>query len=105
MPDLRPIVQSCIDASNANDVKSILSCFAEDAVVRDENATHRGKIDIERWIMTTIDKYKFQFKPLCSQERDNENVVSVELSGTFPARPVTLDYHFVIDVIRAAANA
>ena len=97
MPDLPPIVQSYIDASNAHDVKSIVFCFSTDAVVRDENATHRGKIDIERWITTTIDKYKFQFKPLSSQERDNENVVSVEVSGTFPGSPITLDYQFVIN--------
>jgi hypothetical protein len=66
------------------------------AVVRDENATHRGKIDIGHWITTTIEKYKFQFKPLSSQERDNETVVSVEVSGTFPGSPISLDYHFAI---------
>src|SRR2546430_8717437 len=38
--------------------------FANDAVERDENATRRGKIDIERWASETIDKYKFHFKPL-----------------------------------------
>ncbi|MGH8102429.1 MAG: nuclear transport factor 2 family protein [Chthoniobacterales bacterium] len=97
MPDLPPIVQSYIDASNAHDVKAIASCFSADAVLRDENATHRGKIDIEHWITTPIEKYKFQFKPLSSQERDNENVVNVEVSGTFPGSPITLDYHFVID--------
>ena len=96
MPDLPPIVQSYIHASNAHDVTSILSCFAEDAVVHDENATHHGKINIEGWITTTIDKYKFQFKPLSSQERDDENIVSVEVSGTFPASPISLDYHFAI---------
>ena len=91
---LPPLIQQYIEASNAHDAKSILGCFADDAVVRDENATHRGKIEIERWITTTIEKYKFQFKPLSFQERDNETVVSVEISGTFPGSPVTLDYHF-----------
>jgi hypothetical protein len=38
--------------------------FSDDATVRDENATHGGKIDMERWLRTTIEKYKFQFKPL-----------------------------------------
>ena len=88
-------IQHYIDASNAHDVKSILECFTDDAVVRDENATHRGKIDIGHWI-TTIEKYKFQFKPLSSQERGNETVVSVEVSGTFPGSPISLDYHFAI---------
>ena len=96
MPDLPPIVQSYIDVSNAHDVKSILSCFAEDAIVRDENATHSGKIDIERWITSTIEKYKFQFNPLSAEERENKTIVAVQISGTFPGSPVTLDYDFTI---------
>ena len=75
---------------------SPISCFNDDAVVRDENETHRGKTDIERWITTTIQKYNFQFKPLSSQERENDTLVSVEVSGTFPGSPISLDYHFAI---------
>ena len=92
--NLPPIIQKYIDASNAHDVKSILACFNDDAVVRDEKATHCGKIDIERWLTTTIEKYNFQFKPLSSRKRDNETVVTVEVSGTFPGSPISLDYHF-----------
>ena len=93
---LPPLIQSYIDASNAHDVESILECFADDAVVRDENATHRGKNDIERWLVTTIEKYKFQFKPLSADERDNQPIVTVEVSGGFPGSPISLDYHFTI---------
>ena len=39
---------------------------------RDENATRRGKIDIERWASETIDKYKFHFKPLNVDRRVHE---------------------------------
>src|SRR5207249_4023673 len=91
----RPI-QNYIDASNAHDVPSILACFADDATVRDENTTHRSKIDIERWLRTTIEKYRFQFKPLSPEARDNETIVAVQISGTFPGSPITLDYHFAI---------
>jgi hypothetical protein len=84
--NLPPIIQKYIDASNAHDVKSILPCFNDYAIVRDENETHRGKVDIERWLVTTIEKYKFQFKPLSSQEHPNETVVSVQVSGTFPRK-------------------
>jgi len=94
--NLPPLIQRYIDASNTHDVKLILACFNDDAVVRDENETHRGKIDIERWITTTIQKYNFQIKPLSSQERENDTLVSVEVSGTFPGSPVSLDYHFAI---------
>ena len=93
---LPPVIQRYINANNAHDVKSILACFADDAVIRDENETHRGKIDIERWLVTTIEKYKFQFKPLGSQTRDKETIVGVEISGTFPGSPISLDYHFTI---------
>ena len=93
---LPPPIQRYLDASNVHDVKSILACFADDAVVRDENDTHRGKIDIGHWATTTIEKYKFQFKPLNSQERNDETVVSVDVSGAFPGSPISLDYHFTI---------
>jgi ketosteroid isomerase-like protein len=93
---LTPIIQSYVAASNAHDVKSILACFADDAVVHDENATRRGKIDIERWVSETIDKYKFHFRPLSAEHRADETVVSIEVSGSFPGSPVTLDYHFSV---------
>ena len=89
-----PIIQSYVDASNAHDVNSILACFADDAVVRDENATHRGKIEIEHWVRETIDKYKFHFKPLSAEKRGTEAVVSVEVAGRFPGSPIMLVYHF-----------
>src|SRR5207245_944670 len=89
-------IQNYIDASNAHDVQSILACFADDAMVRDENTTHRGKIDIERWTTSTIEKYKFQFKPLSAEERDSETIVAVQISGTFPGSPISLDYRFAL---------
>ena len=93
---LPPIIQRYLDASNAHDVKSILACFADDALVRDENETRRGEIDIERWASETIDKYKFHFEPLSAEVRENETIVSMEVSGSFPGSPITLDYHFTL---------
>src|SRR4029077_7669197 len=94
--NLPPVIQSYIAASNAHDVKAIVDCFAADAVVRDENATRHGRIEIRRWATETIQKYKFQFKPLSADERDAETFLSVEVSGSFPGSPVTLDYRFTI---------
>ena len=94
--NLPPVIQGYIEASNAHDVKGIVDCFADDAVVRDENATRHGKIDIGRWATETIQKYKFHFKPLSADERGVGRIVSVEVSGSFPGSPITLDYHFSI---------
>ena len=94
--NLPRVVQSYIAASNAHDVKAIVDCFANDAVVRDENAMRQGKIDIERWATETIQKYKFQFEPLSADKRGAETILNVEVSGSFPGSPITLDYHFTI---------
>jgi hypothetical protein len=94
--NLPPVIQSYIAASNAHDVKAIVDCFADNAVVRDENATRHGKIDIERWATETIQKYKFQFKPISADKRGAETILSLEVSGSFPGTPITLDYHFTI---------
>jgi len=94
--NLPPLIQSYISASKAHDVEAIVVCFADDAVVRDENATRHGKNEIRRWATETIEKYKFQFKPLSADERDAKTILSVEVSGSFPGSPITLDYHFTI---------
>jgi ketosteroid isomerase-like protein len=91
------IIQSYVDSSNQHDVQSILSCFSDDAVVRDDRETLRGKKAIEEWITRTIQKYKFHFKPLGIKQDSAEIVAAVEVSGTFDGSPVTLDYHFMIE--------
>ena len=90
-------IQNYIDASNAHDVQSILSYFSENAVVRDEGETLHGRKAIEDWITRTIEKYKFQFKPVSIKDDNAGVVVTVEVSGTFDGSPITLDYHFTIE--------
>ena len=94
--NLPTVIQKYIDASNAHDVSSIVACFADDAVVRDENATRHGKIDIGCWATETIQKYKFHFKPLSADRRGAKTILSMEVSGSFPGSPITLEYHFTI---------
>ena len=38
---LMPIIQSYVDASNGHDVKSILACFADDAIILTERNVPR----------------------------------------------------------------
>jgi hypothetical protein len=95
--NLPKIIQTYVDASNRHDVKSILSCFSDDAAVFDEGGTHRGKKKIEGWIVKTIEKYRFRFKPLGVKDDKTGPVVAMAVSGTFPGSPITLDYHFKIE--------
>jgi ketosteroid isomerase-like protein len=91
------IINDYVDASNAHDVKSVVACFSDDAVVRDEGKEFRGKEMIQDWIVKTIEKYKFQFKPLSIKDQAAAVVVVIEVSGTFDGSPITLDYHFTIE--------
>jgi ketosteroid isomerase-like protein len=91
------IINDYVNASNAHDAKSILSCFSDDAVVRDERNDFRGKKMIEDWITKTIEKYEFQFKPISVRQDDAEVIVAVEVSGTFDGSPITLDYHVTVE--------
>jgi ketosteroid isomerase-like protein len=95
-PALPEIINSYFNSSNAHEIESILSCFSDDAVVHDEGETLRGKNPIKAWIVKTIEKYKFQFKPLSTENHDVDVVVAVEVSGTFDGSPITLDYRFTI---------
>jgi ketosteroid isomerase-like protein len=91
------IIKKYVDASNKHEVKFILACFSNDAVVRDERETLHGKQAIEGWIVKTIEKYKFKFKPLNIKDDEADVVVAMEVSGTFDGSPVTLDYHFTVE--------
>jgi hypothetical protein len=53
--ELPPIIQKYVEASNQHDVKSILACFSDDAVVRDEEETLRRK----KTLPPTISKGSF----------------------------------------------
>src|SRR2546421_461089 len=100
------LIQNYVDASNAHEVQSILACFADDATVHDENITHRGKIDIERWLRTTIEKYKFQFKPLSAEARDNEGIVANMTASTVAQYVAALpaDRRAALSAVRKAIN-
>lgn len=94
---LPPVIQNYVEVSNRHDVKPILACFADNALVHDEGKDFRGKKMIEDWITKTIERYKFQFKPVSIKDDNAEVVVTVEVSGTFDGSPITLDYHFTIE--------
>jgi ketosteroid isomerase-like protein len=94
--ELPAVLQTYVDSSNRHDVKAILSCFSSDALVHDEAHEHRGSKEIEEWIATTIEKYKFQIKPVSVSNADRETTVAMEVSGTFPGSPITLDYRFTL---------
>lgn len=62
----------------------------------DEGKTHKGKVEIERWIAHSNETYKSVMKPLAYDQAGDKAVLSAEVSGTFPGSPFVLKFHFEI---------
>ena len=85
-----------IEAENTGDVKLFDQCFAEDAVVRDENETHEGLAEIKKWKAETKKKYQHTVDPLRVSEKDGRFIVTNRLTGNFPGSPIELEFVFTL---------
>lgn len=86
------IVSELVKSQALFDSHAYANCFTPTAVVFDEGKTHNGKAEVESWNATANKEYQTVMKPLDYNERDN--ILSAEISGTFPGSPVVLKYHF-----------
>jgi len=93
--NLPNIISKLVKAQNEFDSHAYADCFTNTAVVFDEGKTHNGKTEIQNWIDAANKEYKAIMKPLDYSERDN--VLSAEISGTFPGSPLILKYHFELN--------
>jgi ketosteroid isomerase-like protein len=91
------IIEMYFRASNANDVEKLVSCFSTDAVVIDENETHRNAAAIKGWSVNVRKKYEFKTEVLRAVEKPDAVIVTAKLSGTFPGSPVDLDFKFTLE--------
>ncbi|KQK25430.1 hypothetical protein AR438_07400 [Chryseobacterium aquaticum] len=93
--NLPNIITALVNAQNQYDSHSYAECFTDNAVVFDEGKTYNGKTEIENWISEANNEYKTIMKPLNYDEK--ENILSAEISGTFPGSPAILKYHFELN--------
>lgn len=91
--NLPNIISELVKAQNEFDSAAYANCFTENAEVFDEGKTHNGKVEIENWIDKANKGYKATMKSLDY----NENILSAEVSGTFPGSPLVLKYHFELN--------
>ena len=85
-----------VAAENTGDVKLFDQCFAEDAVVRDENETHEGLGAIKEWKSETKRKCQHTVDPLSLVEKDGKFIVTNRLTGNFPGSPIELEFVFTL---------
>jgi hypothetical protein len=92
--NLPNIISELVKAQNEFDSAAYTNCFAENAEVFDEGKTHNGKAEIEKWIDKSNKEYKATMEPVDYDEK--ENILSAEISGSFPGSPIILKFHFDI---------
>lgn len=92
--NLPKVITELVRAQNNFDSAVYAQCFTETAIVFDEGKTHKGKTEIEKWIDKSNKEYKATMEPLDYNER--ENILSAEISGSFPGSPIILKFHFEI---------
>ena len=85
-----------IAAENSGDGNLFDQCFAEDAVVRDENETHAGLTAIKKWKAETKKKYQHTVDPLSFAENGGKTIVTNRLAGNFPGSPIELEFVFTL---------
>jgi len=94
--NLPKVLTDLIKAQNEFDAVTYANLFSETAEVFDEGKTHKGKIEIERWIDHSNKNYESVMKPLEYTEKGTTSILTAECSGKFPGSPITLKFHFDI---------
>jgi hypothetical protein len=79
------------------DSDAVSRCFTEQAVVKDEGRSYKGRSAIAAWKKAASAKYNYTSEPFAIEERDGKIVVTSRLTGNFPGSPVDLRYFFVLD--------
>jgi hypothetical protein len=76
---------------------SIVECFADNAVVKDETHAYHGTQEIRRWRAETAAKYTYTCQPLHATQEGEQLHVHCHLEGSFPGSPIELGFRFRID--------
>ena len=83
--------------SDEGDGEAVSRCFTENAVVKDEGHTHKGRAAIKAWKTDAAAKYQYTCEPSACEEKDGKTVVTCHLVGNFPGSPVDLRFIFKLE--------
>jgi len=95
--DLPTPIATYVVAENSGDPEVLTQCFAEDAIVRDEDKTIEGLAAIKQWKAETRKKYQHTIEPILCVRKDGKTIVTNRLTGNFPGSPIELEFVFTLD--------
>ena len=97
MTALPDIIAAYFRAKNAHDIAAMSACFAENAIVHDEEQELRGIAAIENWMVSTTAKYQDTVDITHFDIQNGETIVTGQVSGNFPGSPIELQFHFILE--------
>jgi len=84
-------------AADRGDGEAVSQCFTDNAVVKDEGHTHKGRPAIREWKTDASAKYEYTCEPISCEEKEGKTVVTSHLVGNFPGSPVDLRFFFKLE--------
>ncbi len=84
-------------AADEKGAEELSQCFTDDAVVKDEGQTYKGRAAIKEWKAHASEKYQYTSEPLALDQEDQKAVVTSRLTGNFPGSPLNLRFFFELD--------
>jgi hypothetical protein len=84
-------------AADKGDSETVSQLFTENAVVKDEGQTHKGRAAIKQWKSETSKKYEYTSEPFACERKDGKTIVTSRLTGNFPGSPVNLRFFFALE--------
>src|SRR5258707_13178420 len=79
-------------AADRGDGEAVSQCFTDNAVVKDEGHTHKGRPAIREWKTDASAKYEYTCEPIACEQKEGKTVVTSHLVGNFPGSPVDLRF-------------
>ena len=83
--------------ADKGDGEAVSRCFTENAVVKDEGHTFKGRAAIRQWKAAASAKYQYTSEPFVCERRDGQVIVTSRLTGNFPGSPVNLRFFFRLE--------
>ena len=90
-------VATYVAAEQNKNTELLVSAFASDAVVRDEEHEYQGIDAIRAWKQASERKYRYVMDPIATTVDGQTVILRAMLSGSFPGSPVIVDYTFTLD--------
>jgi hypothetical protein len=92
------VVTRYFEADARRDLETILSLFADDAVVADEGHEWRGRAEIRDWRLGPASKYEYTTTIASIALIDDDHYrASGRIDGNFPGATADLKWDFLVD--------